>query len=175
MKNQTFPIIVLIGLSIVFGIVSIVVYFTRGKNHFFLKKKLVIGATIITLTSIASCIRPPFVSCYKVAAPDPIIEYSESSNNSSILIDDGNRHLVFNCDRMYYGSVCFKILQGEQEIQVENCIMGNDSLGNVNDLTVSLKEDIAEGRYHLKLYYGNKSDLTTASETFKSYKLVIKK
>lgn len=52
-KEILFPIIIIV-LGLIFVIISILVYFSKG-NPRFIKKKLKIGALIISLTGIIAC------------------------------------------------------------------------------------------------------------------------
>ena len=80
MKKEIFIPALLGFLGLGFIIINIIVYFSRG-NAWFIKKKLKVGALILTLTSIAACHTIPQPTCYDVAAPSN--EFNDSTANTN--------------------------------------------------------------------------------------------
>lgn len=164
MKNPSLSIIVLAGLSIAFGIVSIIVYFSNGQNHYFLKKKLAIGAAIIAITSIASCIRPP-VKCYAPARP-PEIEYKDSSGNTYKIFLNEEQKINFNCKDVYYEEYCYKLVSEGEIICTGNCITNKDINGDIGNFDIILSDEILTGKYRLDIYAGNTEELGIKIRSF---------
>ncbi len=52
MRKENFIPIALVFLGIIFVVISLIVFFTKGKSCYFIKKKLKVGALIISLTAI---------------------------------------------------------------------------------------------------------------------------
>jgi hypothetical protein len=63
-KELFFPVFAAI-LGIVFILICIAVWLNKGKNPALLRRKLRIGALILSLTAVASCSSPQ-VSCYEL-------------------------------------------------------------------------------------------------------------
>ena len=68
MKKEILIPLVIIILGLIFVIINIFVFFSKG-NAWFIKKKLKIGALILTLTSIAACHTIHQPTCFTVIEP----------------------------------------------------------------------------------------------------------
>lgn len=68
-KEILIPLVIMI-LGLIFVIINIFVFFSKG-NAWFIKKKLKIGALILTFTSIAACHTIHQPTCYDVTAVEP--------------------------------------------------------------------------------------------------------
>jgi hypothetical protein len=66
MKKEILIPVLLLFLGLIFVIINIIVYFTKG-NTWIVSKKLRVGALILTLTSIVACHSVPKPTCYDVA------------------------------------------------------------------------------------------------------------
>jgi hypothetical protein len=75
MKKEILIPIILIVLGLIFILINAFIYFTKG-NSWFIKKKLKVGALILSLSGILACGSPPKVSCYDQA---PSKEYTDST------------------------------------------------------------------------------------------------
>ncbi len=70
MKKDILIPLVIISLGLIFVIINIFVFLSKG-NEWFIKKKLKIGALILTLTSIAACHTIHQPTCYDVTVVKP--------------------------------------------------------------------------------------------------------
>ena len=66
MKKEIFIPVLLAFLGLVFIIINIIVFFSKG-NAWYIHKKLKVGALILTLTSIAACHTAQTPTCYKTS------------------------------------------------------------------------------------------------------------
>lgn len=64
MKKEIILPLIIILLGIIFLLINIIVFFSKG-NTWFVKKKLKVGAMILTLTSITACHTVPRHTCYE--------------------------------------------------------------------------------------------------------------
>jgi hypothetical protein len=76
MKKEILIPVLLMFLGVVFVIINIIVYFTKG-NNWVVSKKMKVGALILTLTSIVACHTVPKPTCYDVAIT-PSKDYTDS-------------------------------------------------------------------------------------------------
>jgi hypothetical protein len=72
-KEIVFPVLLII-LGILFILINLIVFISKG-NGWFIKQKLKVGALILSLSGIFACGSPPKVSCYDQA---PSKEYTDS-------------------------------------------------------------------------------------------------
>jgi hypothetical protein len=77
MKKEILIPILLLILGLMFIIINIIVYLSKG-NNWVISKKLKLGALILSLTSIFSCGSPPKPTCYELP---PSKEYKDSMAN----------------------------------------------------------------------------------------------
>jgi hypothetical protein len=64
-KKEIIIPLILVCLSIVFVLINVLVFFSKG-NHRLIKEKLKVGALILTLSSIVACHTMPKPTCYDV-------------------------------------------------------------------------------------------------------------
>lgn len=168
MKNQNLSFIAIIGLSVVFGIVSLALFLSKGKNKYFLKKKLAIGATIIALTTMANSCRP-VVTCYAVAA-EPELEVQDSVNNmQQIILKGSDNQIDFDCYGMYYENLSFKLLENSNIVELGDCQMIEDSSGITTGVRIVLNPDTENGSYTLNLYSVKSTDLNEDSYIYRQF------
>ncbi len=77
MKKEILIPLLLILLGLLFAIINVMVFFFKG-NKWFVKKKLKVGAMILSLTSLLGC-GSPFGTCYA-----PTKEQLDSARQDSI-------------------------------------------------------------------------------------------
>lgn len=170
MKNNVWIFIVLVGLFIAFAVVSVLVYFTDGKNARLLKRKLAIGASIIALTGVFNGCRP-VVTCYDVA-PSPVVTCTDSvNNNGEIVIDNTDKEIRFDMMYGYYENVSFRILSGQNMLVTDSCVMVQDT--NVKRITVNLPNALTKGNYTLGFYYFKPDQILDEYEPFYSFNLKV--
>lgn len=91
-KELLIPISVII-FSIIFAIISMFVFFSKGKSKYWLTKKMKIGAVLLSLSAMTiqnSC-RPPFVTCYEQVMPNQIYVETDSLGNVNLNITESNK------------------------------------------------------------------------------------
>src|SRR5437763_1486857 len=82
-RDFLFPLIVAL-LGLVFVLISFLIWLNDGKNNKLLKRKLYIGALILSLTNVISCGQPPEkVSCYKATKDTTQINKNTSFDSAS--------------------------------------------------------------------------------------------
>jgi hypothetical protein len=170
MKNNVWIFILLAALFTAFAIVSILVYFTGGKNGRLLKQKLAIGASIIALTGVFNGCRP-VVSCYEVAV-EPVFTCTDSVDNlGNIVVNQSDSEIAFDCEFMYYETVTYRMVKSGNVVATDSCVvMFGDQMAR---LTVNMPQDLAIGNYDLKLFFYSLSDLKDDSTPFKQFNVKI--
>jgi hypothetical protein len=94
-KEIVIPIII-VCLSLIFILINILVFFTKGNNRF-IKKKLKVGAMILTLTGIIACHTVPKPTCYDVTTIPPKGETDSIANaikQDSIKVAENQKFLT---------------------------------------------------------------------------------
>jgi hypothetical protein len=66
MKKEILIPVLIIFIGLIFVFINIIVYITKG-NSWFVKRKLKVGAMILSLTSIFACSSHYRTTCYKTA------------------------------------------------------------------------------------------------------------
>lgn len=170
MKNNIWIFLVLSGLFVAFAIVSVMVYFTNGKNSRLLKRKLALGASIISLTGVFNGCRP-VVSCYEVAV-EPVFNCTDSVDNAgSIVIKQSDLEIAFDCEYMYYSTVSYRLVNDENIVATDSCrLMFGDQMAR---LLINLPGGLVIGNYDLRLYYYNLDELKDDSTPFKQFNVKI--
>lgn len=170
MKNNIWIFIALAGLFTAFAIVSVLVYFTGGKNGSLLKKKLTIGASIIALTGVFNGCRP-VVTCYDVA-PSPVFNCTDSVNNiGEIVIDNSDTEIKFDMMYGYYENVSFRVSSGQNILATDSCVMVQDT--DIMRITVNLPNALSNGNYKLVFYYFKPDQILEDYEPFYSFNLKV--
>jgi hypothetical protein len=170
MKNHVYLYLVLAGLFIAFGAISLGVYFTGGKNKYFLKKKLAIGAIIIGLTAVSNGCRP-VVTCYDVA-PSPEMTCVDSvSEAGTIVLNKNNSLISFNCEYMFYNDISYRIYKEEVKICEDSCKLLSQEQSS--RLEMNVVEELLPGNYSLRFYYFKLDELTKDSYAFEKFDLKI--
>jgi hypothetical protein len=151
MKNHTYLFLILGVLFVGFGVFSLLVYLTKGKNNYFLRKKLAIGASVISLTFAANGCKP-VVTCY-VRAIDPVISSKDSiSPEQQIVILKSNTKLSFNYTTYNYHYLKYSLNNENQTIFSGDCVL--QSLEGYNSLLlVEFPNALETGIYKLVIYY----------------------
>lgn len=157
-KSYVLPVVI-IGLSIVFALISIGVYFTRGKSKFWISKKMLIGSFLLSLTAITnhSCTG----TCYEDEDPSNLINLNGALYRNTIVIDLNQTTTItgwlydrndtdysfmvtdtLNIDTVQVGDV--KPIDGEFNEYSE-------------DIMIELDSSLPTNMYYLQLYKGKTS------------------
>ncbi len=109
MKKEILIPTLIILLGVIFVFINIMVFFTKGSS-WFVKKKLKVGALILTLTSIAACHTVPRPTCYYVA---------ETNGNDTINKIDSKDSIVkkqpLNTDTIRV--TCYEMVAPQKDIE----------------------------------------------------------
>lgn len=170
MKNNAYIYICLIGLFTAFGVISMLVYFTKANNKYLLKKKLALGAVIIGLTAVTNgC--APLVTCYDVALSPVVICTDSVNNDGMIILHQGDQTINFDCQYLYYQDVSFKISNDTNDIFSGDCV--KTVTDSSTTLLINTPRDLNVGNYKLKLYYLRAIELDENSSPFSLFNLKV--
>jgi len=170
MKNLNIVPVSIIVLAIAFVAISVMVYFTRGKNKYFLTKKLKIGAMIISLTAVTNGCRIPVATCYKPAPPTRIISLQATDSFDEIRISQDEKLLRFNLEYINSSEVCYKISQNEKIINKGDCELVSNG---ETDMLINLNENLLPGKYDLNIYQMKLSDLGKKDYPISTFTIVV--
>ncbi len=177
MKKE-FSVLIAIGiLSILFGVVTFLLFVTGGKNRFFLAKKLLIGGLLISMTAACKGGRPPFVTCYEPVAyfPTPqvrILDDFQTDPLGSLTYFKFSQGESIRCfAEEIYGlqglSYVIKTIEGDNEGDLlfsGNILPPDKESFKVDqfEFVIPLNPELSKGRYLLKIYSvssaGNNTD-----------------
>ena len=73
MRRELFVPLILAGLTVAFVVVFLLVYMSRGNSTYLIRKKLRIGAFILSLTAVGCSDPVGTVTCYTPPPPFPEI------------------------------------------------------------------------------------------------------
>lgn len=167
--------LVLIGLMAAFGIVCLMVGFTKGKSALWIKQKMKIGAAIITLTSVSTgC--PPVVTCYDPVMPN-IFEFDQLNNQSYQIIADlpNDSVLTGTIYQREAENFDFEVLTNDSTIIQTGKITATDGVFDAKEekFKIVLDTKIDTGLFQLTIYQLF-SDSPTDRYAIFSYPLKIK-
>lgn len=142
--------VVLVGAFI---IISILVWLSAGKNAYLIKKKLTIGAAMLSLTGVAT--GTGCVSCYDPYFPDEEVAQSESIVLEDANIDDVENPIIRG--RVVHrenDEFSFRLTDSDgielQQGAVDALDGAFDSLDESFEITLGVQ--LETGEYHLFLY-----------------------
>jgi len=172
-KEQYLPVIIFI-LSAALIIVSLMVFISNG-NQYWLKRKLKLGALILTLTaSISAC--QPIISCYDPAPTDYM--YIENTPNSEI-------QLVIRQGNLIKGKIMTPVVKQYSfritdtnyiEVQRDNIFADDGTFDeSTEEFTIKVDTSLNAGKYFLYLFTQKKEDQPDSVKSGYSYKLIISK
>ncbi len=172
MKGNIYIWIIFIGLSVAFATVSVLVYFSGGKNKFLIAKKIRIGALIIGLTGAVNSCAPPVVTCYKPAPVVNVVPRQLTGDSDKIIIDIEVKSIVFDCTNIYSDSISYRIKLKEDIIEVGNCEISNVDYKTL--LTINLVEKLESESYSIELLYGGITQTSETQSAFETFELLVK-
>lgn len=170
MKNLNIVPLVLLVLALAFVVISLAVYLSRGKNKYFLAKKLKLGAMIISLTAVTNGCRTPVVTCYKPAIIPEITSLQAYSYSNEIAINPDENELKFKTNNIYDSDLCYIISQSENITLKGDCVVVE---GGEIDLLIKLEEYLLSGVYDLKIFYGKISATENLEYPLESFKIKV--
>ena len=157
MENKYVMPFTIAGLTAAFAIISFLVYITKGNNAYFLKKKLRIGALLLSLTAVTTGCNDNVVTCY---APLPGEEITLNSGSPA----GSHGELVLNLSktdtvqgtifRRYSSKYSFQLATVRDSILQRENISALDGAFDepTESFNITLRRDLDTGYYHLKIF-----------------------
>jgi hypothetical protein len=170
MKNLNIVPLTLIVLALAFVVISVMVYFTRGKNKYFLTKKLKIGAMIIALTAVTNGCRVPVVTCYKPAPVPRIMSLQAIESFDEIRISQDEKLLNFDVEYLFSSEACYTISQNKNIIAKGDCEFLSQA---ETDMVINMNENLLPGKYDLKIYQMKLSELGKKDYPISTFTIVV--
>ena len=166
MKKELYIPIIVIALTIVFAAVSLMVYLSNGK-HYWIKKKLKIGAILLGLTFYAnSCDVPPEVTCYDPAMPNNYLMLDQYGDTLTYSIADTMRIEIANTTYPYFS---YELLNDTQDIIKSDILENRDTLTTNNYASsIIFNEEFTPGTYKIS-FYGELSEQIQKTEILGTY------
>ncbi|MDD3626459.1 MAG: hypothetical protein PHV06_04000 [bacterium] len=163
MKKNYFIFGYLLLLSLLFIMISFLLWLTGGKNSRLLGQKLRFGALIISLTAAASCSGPPGgeVTCYK-QVPDNSFRVISSREDSGRYIIQGKKDskITIHLYQRTGEDFSYSILDEERKIMQTGKLLPVDGKfdSSKEDFEIVLEKDLKEGYYKLQFFDLSKSN-----------------
>jgi hypothetical protein len=148
--------LVLIGLSAAFIVVSFLVWITRGKDSL-LKKKLRIGALILSLSGVGSGCWA--VSCYETL-PYDYFTLEGMDFNGEIELDLTVSNILRGKIEQRHSQEYWFLIAGQDSAEIQTgTLEALDGAFNENteEFEIAVRSDIPSGRYEL-YFYSEESD-----------------
>jgi hypothetical protein len=160
------------GLSIIFMVVSVALFLSKGKSRFWTAKKIKIGAALLTLTSITpSCV--PIRTCYDPAPPENMMYISQSIDTIN-MIDSTKIHGYVDNRVSYYFSYQIQNKDSLEVYRVENIEAVDGTFDDYSEeFVIDLDSNLISGNYHLKLYSIKKEEQNEQDAPQNEYDLTI--
>ncbi|GEM_PF-3139931 len=183
MKKENLIPFLLVVLGFSFAVISLIVFFTKGKSYYFIKKKLKIGALIITLTAVfngtALFSDQHKKTCYMPIHKDEIEEKKELELETITITSIKNDIIIYSLSKKEpvkgfvsnagkNNKISFKITNSKDKTIL------SDNLTLTNDSFEIILNEMKKGNYKFYLYLSEK-ETQTKENLFKQYKLKIVK
>jgi len=171
MKKELYIPLIILALTLVFGAICLMVYLSDG-NAYWIKKKLKIGALLLTFTWVtSSCDKPPIVTCYDPMPPKNSIRIDNHGDSLIYSINDTMFVQILNPTYNYFS---YDILN-ELEVSLKSGILQkqNDSLNYNNFHYLILTNEFEPGNYKIN-FFGEADTIVTKKNKIKSYDFQIK-
>ncbi len=175
MNNKFYAPISIVGLFIIFGIVSFLVIITK-RHPFWIHKKLKIGALLIYLTSAS--VGCPIVSCYaQVVDYENIIDIDQQASENTIITDLAVSDTISgNISYRISEKFSFAIIDSlNTPIQTENLQAVDGSFDeDSEEFKFELSNKIVPGSYTLNFYNIEKNSVLNYNNYLKNYVLKVR-
>ncbi|OQY05310.1 MAG: hypothetical protein B6I20_01440 [Bacteroidetes bacterium 4572_117] len=155
-KKETIIPITVAVLTVLFAIISLAVFFSKGKSGFWLSKKMKVGALLLTFSTVTtySC-----VSCYDMPAPANrfIIENLDGYKiNLDLNIDNKINGTIEDRDGINFSFNITDTLRSDT-LQIDNILPADGLFDSyVEDFTILVDENLQNGTYYLNLFAEDK-------------------
>ncbi len=164
MNNKILWPLAAIALAIIavgFAIVSVAVFFTKGKSKFLINKKLKLGGLMLTLTSMMGCgsigtgcqqtcyepVEPPQMTCYDVVMVNVVRLEQDTIKMDGDLILKGTIH------ESKFDNYSFSVVKVTDTLQHGKLkIVEKDTANTQKKFEINLDKKLTEGNYTLIIY-----------------------
>ncbi len=154
MKRETWAPAAVVALTILFGLVSFLVWSTRGRNAWLLRRKLAVGAVLLGLTwTAAGCGDGPSTLCYAPAPPDSV-EIDGAAGSEITLAADGPRSVTGEVVRRLSDSFSFLITDEADSVRQREDIAAADGAFDSPQeaFAITIAPEIPPGDYRLSFH-----------------------
>ncbi|MFH1052367.1 MAG: hypothetical protein V1779_15710 [bacterium] len=166
MKKELYIPLIIIALTLVFGIICLMVYLSNG-NAYWIKKKLKIGALLLTFSWFAnSCEIEPTRTCYLPAMPENSISISNQSDSIIYSIKDT---MFIQIDNPSYPYFSYDILDKSMNSIKSDLLNKHFDSTTYNEFYFLIfTVEFTPGKYQIN-FYGEKEEIVTRKNKIKSY------
>jgi len=172
MKKEFYVPLIIISLSALFIVVSFMVFISNS-NQYWLKRKLKLGAIILSLSaSISAC--QPFATCYDPAPADYMYLINTQNNEIQLNISQTNeiKGIITPPLTKQYS---FRITDSNYiEVQRDNIFADDGAFDeDSEEFTIKVDTSLNSGKYFLYLFTQKKEDQPDSVNAWYKYKLFI--
>ena len=172
-KNESLIPITVIGLTVLFTIVSLGVFLTRGKSAYWIAKKMRVGAMLLTLTAVSTTYSGCITSCYDAPEPNVFSINNEENHQINVNIDLNNKikGTIYerSGDEFSFRITDTSFTKSYQLGRIEADDGEFDE--SAEEFTLELNSDIPTGVYSLNFYYYLVSPEDSIMNSYNSYQL----
>lgn len=153
-KDLLIPI-ALAGLGIIFSIILVAVFVSKGKSKFWVSKKMRIGAIIISLSSFSvqqSCVP---VTCYEPVMPDQLYLVINKQGEVLMNLSDSTelRGILYERESIEFSFNIADTLKSDSIIQKGEILPVDGNFDESSeDFFLKIDANVVEGSYYLNLF-----------------------
>ncbi|MFH1052366.1 MAG: hypothetical protein V1779_15705 [bacterium] len=173
MKKELYIPLIIVALTLMFGIICLMVYLSDG-NAYWIKKKLKIGALLLTITwFVNSCEKSPTieVTCYDPMPPKNTIWINNSNDTLIYSVKDTMFIHIINPSFPFYS---FDITDSSlKSIKSDILKKQNDTTSYDKFYILILTNDFEIGKYIIN-FFGENDTIVTKKNKIRSHDFFIK-
>ncbi len=165
-KNFITPTLV-VGLSLIFIVVSLGVFLSNGKSRFWISKKIKVGAMLLSLTTLAM-VNQSCVNCYDPAPENEIVMDTDDSYVVKADLNVSNKLTGILYDRNME-DFSFNIINesGADTVQVGEIQAADGKFDEgTEEIVIELDSGLPTSTYTLNLYQGKPAAQTYPMSTY---------
>ena len=168
MKKEIYIPLLIVVLTLAFGVICLMVYLSDGKAYW-IKKKLKIGALLLTFSFFAeSC---ETTSCYLPPMPGNSIRIDNSGDS---LIYSFKDTMFVKISNLTYPFFSYDIMDDSfNSIKSDLLQKENDSTNYNNFYFLIFENDFEPGKYKIN-FYGESDELVTLKNKIDTFEFLIK-
>jgi len=164
-KKDLLAPIAIISLSIVFAIICIAVFFTKGKSDFWISKKFKIGALLLSFTTLIAC--KPLVMCYDVASTECYFSvddeyYKEGNYFIDLKVNDTLKGTVYYVENEN-SEFEYNIADTSNNVVQQGKIIAEDGIfDSINErYFFKISDEILTGNYSLTFSHKDSTEINS--------------